>query len=359
MKRSLRRLTEALLGLLIVAAAVAWLSGGFGERIAPGRVLGAETARPEGAVEATVKRVSRPAVEWASGALASARRTIVAARILARIEEVKVRAGDRVARGDVLIVLESRDLEARVAQAREALRAAEARLALARTEKERFEKLFRRGVASRQRLDQAVAALNGAEADVMRLRERLGEARTALSYTVIRSPVSGRIVDRLAEPGETAAPGQPLLRIYDPTVLRIEAPVRESLAVKLRVGNVLRVQVPALDVLVDGTIDEIVPFAEPGARTLLVKVRLPSDERLFAGMFARLAVPAGVRTRLLVPTAAIARIGQLEFATVVAPDGQLERRLVTTGAYRENGRVEVLSGLAAGERVLFTPVDRS
>jgi multidrug efflux pump subunit AcrA (membrane-fusion protein) len=135
-------------------------------------------------------------------------------------------------------------------------------------------------------------------------------------------------------------------------VLRVEAPVRESLAVALGVGQSLRVQVPAVDATLEGEIDELVPFAEPGARSVLVKIRLPAgDERLFAGMFARVAVPAGQRRRLLVPAAAVERIGQLEFVDVVGEDGAHARRLVTTGEPAEGGRVEILSGLRSGERI--------
>ena len=133
------------------------------------------------------------------------------------------------------------------------------------------------------------------------------------------------MVDRLAEPGDTAVPGQPLLRIYDPSLLRVEVPVRESLAVDLRLGQALPVEVPALESRLDGTVDELVPFAEPGARTLLVKVRLPRTEsRLVAGMYARVA----------------------------DAEGRLERRLVTTGE-RLGDEIEVLSGLREGERVLL------
>jgi RND family efflux transporter MFP subunit len=353
MNRAMRRLLEAAAGIAVVAAAVVWLSGGFGERVPPGIAV-VETARPRpDGRDAVVERSVGPVVEWASGALASARQTVVASRILARIEEVRVRAGDRVVAGDVLVVLESADLEARVAQAREALQAARARRDLAESERARYERLYERGVATRQRLDQALADAQAARADVDRLQQSLSEAETALSYTEIRAPVSGLVVDRLAEPGETASPGDPLLRIYDPSALRVEVPVRESLAVRLRVGDTLRVEVPALSEAFDGRIEEIVPFAEPGARTLLVKVALPQHPRLYAGLFARVAVPAGTRSRLLVPSEAIERAGQLDFVTAVDDAGRLERRLVTLGAYREDGKVEVLSGLAAGERVVL------
>lgn len=353
MKPAMWRPLQAVAGIVVVVAAIVWLSGGFGERVPPGVAEVEDMARPPDAREAVVEERVGPLVEWASGALASARQTIVAPRIMARIDEVRVRAGDPVVAGDVLVVLDSRDLQARVAQAREALQAANARLELAQSEKTRYEQLFERGVTTRQRLDQVLADLRTAQAEVARLEQSRREAETALSYTEIRAPTAGLVVDRLAEPGDTASPGSPLLRIYDPSALRVEVPVRESLAVALRVGDTLGVEIPAPSEKLDGRIEEIVPFAEPGARTLLVKVALPQDPRLYAGLFARVAVPAGTRTRLLVHEVAIERVGQLDFVMVIDDTDQLERRLVTLGEYRENGKIEVLSGLAAGERVIY------
>lgn len=360
MTSTVRRFVEVIAGLAGVAAVVVWLSGGFAERLAPADIEPRTQSRPPNAVEAVVQRKVGPVFEWASGAIASATRTVVASRIVARIEDIRVRAGNEVASGDIVIVLESQDLRARVAQARNAIKGARARLDLARSEKERVEKLLQKKVATRQRYDQVISDLESAQSEVNRLKDNLREAETRLSYTEIRSPVSGRVIDRLAEPGDTAMPGRPLIRIYDPTALRVEVPVRETLAVRLRVGGqALRVEVPALSEVFDGTIEEIVPFAEPGARTLLVKVGLPPDSRLNAGMFARVAVPAGQRTRLLIPAEAIERIGQLEFVTVADDRERLERRLVTTGDYHNNGLAEVLSGLAEGERVVYSPAGPS
>jgi RND family efflux transporter MFP subunit len=352
-----RRGLEAVAGIATIAAAVVWLSGGCGERVAPGKVE--RHAPAAGGSSAVVESVTAPSLEWASGAVDSARRTSIAPRILARIEEVRVRAGSEVARDDLLVKLDARDLDARVREGEEALRGARAQaraqLELARAEAKRFEKLHGEGVATQQRVDQVRSELRVAEAEEERLAQSLAEARTALSFTEIRSPVAGRVVDRLAEPGDTAVPGRTLLRIYDPSALRVEVPVRETLAVRLDVGDALRVEVPAVEIQVEGVVDEIVPFAEPGARTLLVKVRLPPRPGLFAGMFARVAIPADARTRLVVPDASIERVGQLEFATVLGEGGAATRRLVTTGRRLSPDRVEVLSGLADGERVAVAP----
>jgi RND family efflux transporter MFP subunit len=344
-KRRVRRGLEAVAGIATIAAAVVWLSGGCGERVAPGEVE--RHAPAAGGPSAVVESITSPSLEWASGAVDSARRTSIAPRILARIEEVRVRAGSEVARDDLLVKLDARDLDARVREGEEALRGARAQLELARAEA--------KGVATQQRVDQVRSELRVAEAEEERLAQSLAEARTALSFTEIRSPVAGRVVDRLAEPGDTAVPGRTLLRIYDPSALRVEVPVRETLAVRLDVGDALRVEVPAVEIQVEGVVDEIVPFAEPGARTLLVKVRLPPRPGLFAGMFARVAIPADARTRLVVPDASIERVGQLEFATVLGEGGAATRRLVTTGRRLSPDRVEVLSGLADGERVAVAP----
>ncbi|HEY5657578.1 MAG TPA: efflux RND transporter periplasmic adaptor subunit, partial [Myxococcota bacterium] len=292
MSDRMRRIGEAGLGLAVMALAVLWLSGGCEERVAPGEVtLPAAEATAGGHIATVVSRVE-PSLAWAAGEVASARHTEVSARVVARIEEVRVRAGSAVVEGDVLVVLDARDLAARAGEAEEALRSARAQLELARAEYERARKLLEQGVGTQQRVDQTRSARDAAEAGVQGMQQALEQARTGLSFAQIRAPASGRVVDRFAEPGDTAMPGRPLLRIYDPTLLRVEVPVRESLAIHLNVGQALRVEIPALGKAVEGNIDEIVPFAERGARTLLVKVGLGrSAERLFAGMFARVGIP--------------------------------------------------------------------
>lgn len=357
MRSRIRRIAEAAAGIGLLAVAVSWLSGGCEQKIPPGRVTPAGQALPTGGRQVPVTDRVAPAEEWASGEIASARRTAVSSRVVARIDEIRVTAGSRVAAGDVVVVLDARDLDARLGASEEALRSAQARLTLARTEHERVRALLDRGVASQRQFDQATSELRSAEAAVKELEEEREAARTARSFAEIRAPVSGRVVDRLAEPGDTAMPGEPLLRIYDPSLLRVEVPVRESLAVRLRVGQTLPVEIPALGASMQGVVDEIVPFADPGARTLLVRARLTSyDERVFAGMFARVAIPAGERRMLLVPASAIEQIGQVSYVDVVDADGAVERRVVTTGATDASGEVEILSGVRPSEVVWVPPV---
>jgi len=352
MRSRTRRIAEAIAGIGLLVVAVAWLSGGCEQKIPPGRVPPAGPAGAAGGQRVPVTERVAPGEEWASGEIASARRTAVSSRVVARIEEIRVTAGSRVEAGDVVVVLDARDLEARVGAAEEALRSAQARLQLAETEYQRVRALLDQGVASQRQLDQATSELRSAQAAAKGLEDQREASRTARSFAEIRAPVSGRVVDRLAEPGDTAMPGEPLLRIYDPSLLRVEVPVRESLAVRLRVGQTLAVEIPALGAAMQGIVDEIVPFADPGARTLLVRVRLTGyDERVFAGMFARVAIPAGERRTLLVPAAAVEEIGQLSYVAVVDADGRVERRVVTTGRLDEEGQIEILSGVQPSETV--------
>lgn len=348
----LKQTIKGLVFLAAILAGVAWMSGAFNERISP-KELHPRTQSPAAMEQADVEYISGMSYECASGTLESSKRTTISSRILGRIEKVLVVAGNRVSAGDTVIELDPSELETQVKQAEQSLKGAQAELDLAKTEESRTRALLEQGVFSRQQNDQALSTLRTATAQVERLSQRLDEAKINLSYSVIKTPVTGRIVDRLAEPGDTASPGIPLLRIYDPSKLRVEAPVRETLAVRLKVGDHIQVHIVALNKNMTGTISEIVPFSESGTRTMLIKIALPVDQRLMGGMFARIAVPAEKRSRLYIPSQAVETIGQLEFVSIVNQAGKIERRMVTTGEKDSVGRIEVLSGLTKDEKVAW------
>ena len=348
-RRLMFRIAGALGGLALLAAVMAYLAGAFTPTIAP-EPLAVAPAPVEGEV-VTVEAVTVPVSERAPGSVRARREAVLSPRITATIVAVNVRAGDRVAQGEVLVELDRRELESRLEQQRERVAGAQARVDEARRRFERVETLFERGVISRAELDEAEADLRAAEAALAQARDAVDEAATALSYATIRAPIDGRVIDRLAEPGDTARPGQALLRLYDPATLRLDSNVRESLATRLDRGDRLQARIDALGLELAVTVDEIVPSAEPGSRTVLVRASLPRREDLFPGMFGRLIIPTGSERRLYVPVAAVQRVGQLEFVTVVTEQGPL-RRYVRTGGRSPAHGVEVLSGLRAGERLV-------
>jgi len=342
-------------GLAGLGIVIAWLAGSFTEKIEPGRVVKVERRLEADQKTDIVHEVEKAYIEEAIGTLKAAGRAEVSARVLARIESVAVSAGDLVETGDVLIKLDAAEFTARVKQAEQAVLSAEASRRQAETDFARVENLFKQNVATKSDLDNSRAALDVATAEESRAKQALEEANIVLSYAEIRAPRAGRVVDRLAEPGNTARPGEPLLVIYDAASLRLEAPVLERLAVKLRPGDTLTVHVDAVDRDVEATVDEIVPQADAPSRSFLVKATLPRTADLYEGMFGRLLIPAGERRHLCLATDSIQEIGQLQFVEVVRDDGTIDRRMIRTGRVGMPDRVEVLSGLQAGERVVLHP----
>jgi RND family efflux transporter MFP subunit len=347
-------------GLVLVAGlglAIAWWAGMFEEKIEPGQteVVAGPPGPLEDYVVDQVHAVEQAYYAEAVGTLKAASRTQISARVMAEIKDIEVRAGDFVEKDDVLIELDRAALERRHSQAEAERAAANAAVVQAKADFERAEALRKESPSaiSRQQLDQYSYQYEAAKAKLSGAEEALAEASVLLSYTTIKAPKSGTIVERLAEPGSVAQPGVPLLEIYDPTSLRLEVPVMENLAIKLKEGDELAVKIDALDEEFVATVDEIVPQAEAASRSFMVKVKLPPSADLFEGMYGRLMIPAGQRLHLCLNAEAIERIGQLEFVYVVDANGKNpERRYIKTGRFGRPGRVEVLSGLKANENVL-------
>jgi len=343
--------------LILAGLGVAWWAGMFTEKHSPGRTEVAATPPGPGREYDVdeVHAVDKDYVAEAVGTLKAASRTEISSRIMAVINRLAVRAGDVVREDDVLVELDKEKLETELSQAKSAVTGADVAVQQAKDVYDRAAGLRRSdpGVIAEQDFNQIAFKLQTAEANQSRALQALAEVEVLLTYTKIRAPKPGTIVDRLAEEGDMAQPGVPLLVLYDPTSLRLEVPVMENLAIKLRVGDALNVKIDALGKTFQCTIDEIVPQAEAASRSFLVKVKLPPSPDLFEGMYGRLEIPAGRRRHLCLATAAIETVGQLQFVYVVDPDGtNPERRFIKTGRFGMPGRVEVLSGLKAGERVL-------
>ncbi|HNY28718.1 MAG TPA: efflux RND transporter periplasmic adaptor subunit [Candidatus Sumerlaeota bacterium] len=350
-RKTLFSLFTWVVGLALLALIIAYLAGVFRQKVEPGKLTEPAGMAPAFQKIEAVREENEPQIEKAPGTLSALRETAISSRIMATINEIAVRAGDVVTPGQTLVRLDSRDLEAREQQARQATAAVRARLTEAAQERERIQKLIAASAASKSQLDAAEAAWKTAQAEVSRAEQAASEAGTGRAWATLDAPFAGRVVDRYAEPGDTAMPGQPILKLYDPTRMRLETYVRESLTGTLKPGQKLQVQIDALGTSVEGVVEEIVPQSEPGSRSVQVKVALPQRDDLYPGMFGRLLIPAGQARRVYVPETALRRVGQLEFVWVVGTDNRADRRFVKLGGEKKDGWVEVLSGLQSGERV--------
>ena len=352
-----RRLVTLLVALAFTAG-VTWmllqLSGLFKEKVPPpGGVVAAGEPLPDGAELVAVRRITRPRYESAVGTVKPVHEVAVASKILAVIEEVRVTAGQPVRAGDVLAVLDDDALAARLAQAQAAVDAARAAAERAAQDLGRAQRLRAQNVVTQAELDAAVAAAKGTEADLLRANRAVEEARVNLAYAQLASPIDGVVVDKRADAGDTAVPGQVLVTLYDPSQMQMVASVREGLASRLAVGDEVPATLESLGIECHATVSEIVPESQAASRSFLVKVTGPCPPGATSGMFGRIAVPLDDESLLVVPKRAIRRVGQLTLVDLVA-DGRTVRRAVRLG--REiDGSYEVLAGLAEGDRLAVRP----
>lgn len=290
----------------------------------------------------------------ATGTLRAAREAILASKVMGSVIEIRRHAGDVVQEGEVLVVIDSRDVAGQVAQARGALAQAQAAAALAETNFHRFQELFERGAASQLELDQARFHHETAAGAVDQAKGAVATASSYETYARIPAPFSGRVVDQLCDVGDLAAPGHPLMKIEDSAYLRLFASLDGSRAAAATVGTRVEVLVPdAGSGSFPGTIREVTPAADPATRSILVKIDLDPDPALRAGLFGRALLPLGERQVLRVPRTAIVRRGSFP-GVFVANEGRAVFRMVTLDESRPE-QPEVLSGLEVGDAVILSP----
>ncbi len=338
----LAKVWRPLAGLAGLVALVAWVGGAFESKVEPGKVEHqAGIALPAGA------RVCTAAVERAAvrldvvGVVAAEQRANLSAQIGATVQSVLVSAGSAVSNGQLLATLDDRDALAQVT-------AAEAQFKQAESERNRTRQLFEKSAATQQ-------ALEGAEAAFEAVGARFKQARVMAGYTRIVSPMDGIVTDRRIEPGDLAGPGQPLFSVYDPRRMRLDVPVPVRLIPRVSTQQELEVTLDGVEKPVRGRVAEVVAEVDPLTRTRVVKVRLdPNGLALLPGAFGRIRVETEPVESLWIPASAVRRVGQQELVQVAA-NGRALGRIVKTGAQAE-GRVEILSGLSAGDVVLVEPV---
>jgi len=343
----------ALLALGALALGLAACGGGSSHTEGgPDEPRQAAAPIPVPTTEAAVIEVARTFT--ASGSVEPWQRVSPGTKILGRIDRVPVQAGDRVQKGALLAQLEDRDLRAAVAQAEAAVAMAEAQIDNARAQHERMVALHAKGSVTDKNLEDATTGFRLAEAGVAQARANLEAARVTLTYARVESPLTGWVVERRVQGGDMAGPGQPLFTVEDLSQVKITVEVPEAEIVGLAPGDPATVVLDVLEQEVPATVDRVVPAGDPASRTFVVQLVLANPEgRIKSGMFARARFSRGVRRALRVPEKALYERGQLTGVFVVA-EGEARLRWVKTGL-REEGFVEILSGLTAGERYVTRP----
>lgn len=350
-RKPARLLVSVVLPVATIVVLMLWVLGTFHRGVIQGTKRPVPQESAAGAVTYKVVARSLPAFTEAVGTVQAEQIATVTARVTANITAMQASAGQRVAKGQTLVVLDDRDLRHRVEQAQEAVRSAEATLEQAQSDYHRDKPLFEQQVITPYDFEHTQTNLKTAQANLKRLEQSEKEAEVNLSYAVISSPFNGVVIDKQADVGDLAAPGKPLLTMYEQGRLWLEANVPEESMSRVRLNELMTVRIDATGREVQGRVVEIVPSSDPASRTEIVRVHLPSAQELVPGMFGRLIIPLAPEPILAIPESALIRVGQLTMVEVVR-EGSIERRTIQVGRATEGG-YEVLSGLAAGESVVL------
>ena len=322
--------------LTLPLAALALLAGCSGHRESGESAASLPPARVR---VVTLRTEEVPVLIEVTGTVRPVQRALIAAKVMGAIEDLPVVLGQRVKSGDVLLKISAGEISARVLQA-------QAQLNQVRRDLERERDLLAKNASTPD-------MVKGLEDRLAMTQAIMREAEVMLGYATVRAPFDGVVARKLANAGDLAAPGQPLLEVEGTGDFQVEAGIPDSHVSRLASGTPLAVDVPAAGISFTGTLVEVSSAADGFTRTVLAKISVPAGTSVGSGQYARVQAPGAPVRALLAPAAAVSQVGQLE-RVFVARDGRAVLRLVKTGATRGD-RVEILSGLADGDPVVVNP----
>ena len=279
----------------------------------------------------------------AEAVVEAVRQATVAAQVQGRVVDMRVDAGQRVAKGDLLMRIDARE-------SAETAAGAEAQLIQAKANFERTKNLYAQKFVSS-------AALDKAEADYKAAAAVAGASGATVSHAAVTAPISGIVAQRLTELGEMAAPGKPLVTIYDPKGLRVLANIPQYKLAEVKKGMKARLEFPETGQWIDAVRVEILPTEDARSHTATARLYLPDNvQGVIPGMAARAHFLVGSGNKLTVPPKAVLRRGEVTGVYVVDAQNVPRLRQVRLGEMLGNGELEVLAGLANGDKVSLDPI---
>ncbi|MEP7181300.1 MAG: efflux RND transporter periplasmic adaptor subunit [Betaproteobacteria bacterium] len=322
--------------------------------VAPGHAADAPAPGVGAIVDVAVR--DWPRTIAAEAVVEAIRQATLGAQVAGRIVALDVKAGDTVRAGQVLMRIDARTADQAVAAGRSQVAEAEANLANAKHKQERNRELLAQKFVSQAAVDQSDAEYKAAQAQLAAAAANAGQAVAAQSFTTITAPFAGVVGETQAELGDMAQPGRALVTVFDPRELRVTATVPQAALPTLKLGEPIRIEIPALGKSVVATKVTVIPLADAHTHTSRIRLDLPAAEGLLPGQFARARFVTGVQRALAIPAGAILRRGEVTAVYVVDAVGRAQLRQVRAGEPVGDGQVEILAGLSAGERIAANPV---
>ena len=315
---------------------------------------GAAATPGAGLATLLVNAESTPTERMLDGTVEAVNQATVSAQTAGRIAAIYYDVNDFVPAGALIISIRSTEQVANLSQAQAALKEATAREAEAQVRYERIRDMYQRRVVAKATYDEATAGRDAAVARLAAARAGLDAAREGASYTEIRAPYAGVVTARHVQVGEAVAPGTPLMSGASLDALRVVAEIPQSVIDAVRSARKAVVYVDGRRIEATGL--TVFPAAEPGTNTFRARIELPKGvQGLAPGMFVKVGLVVGESERVLVPRSAVVQRSEMRGVYVVAPDGRVSLRQVRLG-HAVGDRVEILAGLANGDRVALDPV---
>ena len=299
------------------------------------------------------------------GVVQPVRQATVSAQASGRVASLLVKAGDHVRAGQLLATIDDRETQTGVQRGNAAVAQAQAELHNAQAQFNRTRELQSKGFVSSAALDVAEAQLKGAHAGREQAGAVAAQAMLAQGFTRVGAPFDGWVQQTLAEAGDLAFPGKPLLVVYAPQPLRVVVQMPGTRSADARAATQTRIELDSAGAVATTIVPiarQIIPSADPVSQTSEWRWDLaPKDAAaLIPGQpvqvqFTGVDTAAGTGKTLMVPTQAIVRRGELT-AVYVAQGKGFALRAIRTGGQKTAQSQEVIAGLRPGDVVALDPV---
>jgi len=289
-----------------------------------------------------------------TGSIQPERRADLRAEIASVVTKIVRENGEHVKSGDVLLVLDDTAIRDSLLSAEAAVRAASQASEQAQRQFERMQKLRNEGMVTLAQFEDAQTKRDSAHSDLIGAQARAVQARQQLQRTEIRAPFEGFVSDRQVSAGDTVQIGKELIKVIDPTSMRLEGFVSADQIGNVKVGQPAFFRINGFsDRLFEGKVKRVDPSADPTTRQVQVFVGFAGKEQpKVAGLYAEGRIETGSAQKLMIPESALLRNGDKAYAWRVA-NGVLQKDELALGEREERtGSYVVRGGLSAGDMVL-------
>ena len=292
-----------------------------------------------------------PVVATSPGNVVAEQQAQIASRLMGFIREINVEEGQTVAEGQQLFAVDPTDIQGQMNMAQAGVIQAEAALADATTDYERFGTLYKEEAIPKLQWDKIRLQHQVAQQQAVAARAALDTASAQMKYATVLAPFAGVITQKMANAGDLAAPGRPLLVLENPARLQVQTTVTDEVFHQLKLGSDVSIQIDGLTNDIVGKVVRLVPAADPVTHSYLVKIDLPHGHGLKSGTFVRASFTIGKRNGIRLPVGAVLVRAGITGVFVVDTQGVAHYRMVRTGTI-SGGSVEIQAGLNPGEHVV-------